>query len=141
MSDEQKKNGEYEKPESQKVGGDDLEDVSGGAGGLPYTTCSNGFEASEDCASGSRAKATTIQVLRRVRGGIPWPLGRTWIHSALKENRSSVPTVSRSCMRSGRNFSHSSHEVSTPPRERTQGVSPEDKNTVSTKTRITRDGK
>jgi hypothetical protein len=57
VSDEEKKNnGDYEKPESQAVGGDDLEDVSGGAGTLPYTTCSNGFEASDDCARGTQAR-------------------------------------------------------------------------------------
>jgi len=31
----EKKNGEHEKPESQEVGGDELEDVSAGAGRLP----------------------------------------------------------------------------------------------------------
>ena len=56
MSDEKKKNGDYEKPESHEMGGDELEDVSGGAGRLPYTTCSNGFEASDDCARGSQAR-------------------------------------------------------------------------------------
>jgi len=30
MSDEEKKNGEYQKPESHKIGEDDLEDVSAG---------------------------------------------------------------------------------------------------------------
>ena len=33
MSDEEKKNGEYEKPESHEMGGNDLEDISGGTGG------------------------------------------------------------------------------------------------------------
>ncbi len=56
MSDEEKKRGEHEKPESTGVGGDEPEDVSGGAGSLPYTTCSNGFEAPDDCATGSQAK-------------------------------------------------------------------------------------
>jgi len=53
MSDEEKKkNGDYEKPESQKVGGDDLEDVSGGAGGQPGN-CLDGAAGQGYCGTGT----------------------------------------------------------------------------------------
>ncbi len=48
----EKKNGEYEKPESQKVGGDDLEDVSGGAGSGNPSLCRDGGDANVNCLSG-----------------------------------------------------------------------------------------
>jgi len=55
MSDEErKKNGEYEKPESRGMGGDDLADVSGGTGGKYLEKCSSGGNA-YTCGSGSTA--------------------------------------------------------------------------------------
>jgi len=46
MSDEErKKNGEYEKPESKGMGGEELEDVSGGAGDEPVQSCFDGSTA------------------------------------------------------------------------------------------------
>ncbi len=42
MSDEEKKGGEYEKRESHEAGGNDLEDVSGGAGAGTQERCDTG---------------------------------------------------------------------------------------------------
>ncbi len=44
----EKKNNDYEKPESKGVGGDDLEDVSGGAPSI----CQDGGDANVQCISG-----------------------------------------------------------------------------------------
>ena len=58
MSDEEKKNGEYEKPESHEMGGNDLEDISGGTGGESGgASCSGGSAASRYCQTGSHAGA------------------------------------------------------------------------------------
>jgi hypothetical protein len=45
---EEKKGGKYEEPESKEVGGDDLEDVSGGAPSI----CQDGGDANVQCVSG-----------------------------------------------------------------------------------------
>jgi len=67
VSDEEKKGGEYEKPESHDAGGEDLEEVSGGAGDSVCTagdsvsgaakltgtyTCSTGWSAYAHCVTG-----------------------------------------------------------------------------------------
>ena len=62
----EKKNGDYEKPESHDVKGDELEDVSGGSGqetlcqqGATAYSCVTGPDAnmkSHDCLSGGDAE-------------------------------------------------------------------------------------
>jgi len=49
----EKKQGDYEKPESQKMGGDELEDVSGGAGTGTQERCDMGAAASYSCTIGN----------------------------------------------------------------------------------------
>jgi len=73
MSDEEKKNGDYEKPESQKMGGDDLQDVSGGAGagtgqesecragGDTKTMCEAGVTAPSGCLIGDEGPGIPCQ--------------------------------------------------------------------------------
>ncbi len=64
MSDEEKKKGEYEKPESQGV--DDLEDVSGGS---QPGNCYTGESAQGYCGTGSVVTGTSC-----TRGGNPHPV-------------------------------------------------------------------
>jgi len=58
--EEKKKNGDYEKPESSGMSGEDLEEISGGSGdsasGAPQSTgtytCSQGMSAYPNCQNG-----------------------------------------------------------------------------------------
>jgi len=52
MSEEEKKGGEYDKPESKEMGGEELEDVSGGAGTGAESICKDGSTANMQCLSG-----------------------------------------------------------------------------------------
>jgi len=55
MSEEgKKKNGEYEKPESKGMGGEELEDVSGGSG--DEGECTNGQSTANNCWAGRVAR-------------------------------------------------------------------------------------
>ncbi len=66
----EKKNGDYEKPESQKVGGDDLKDVSGGAGTKWQPgNCASGETAQGYCGTGTGVTATSC-----TRGESPHPV-------------------------------------------------------------------
>ncbi len=59
MSDEEKKKGDYEKPESHEMGGDELEGVAGGTEGEGgATACGTGSSAAKTCRSGSHAGTT-----------------------------------------------------------------------------------
>ncbi len=65
MSDEEKKNGKYEKPESHEIGEDDLEGVAGGVGeSATPTQCDTGMDASA-CRTGPNPKSYTC-----TRGGV-----------------------------------------------------------------------
>ncbi len=66
MSDEEKKNGQYEKPESHEIGEDDLEDVAGGVSDSPAVDpdCMTGGSASA-CRTGPSPKSYTC-----TRGGV-----------------------------------------------------------------------
>jgi hypothetical protein len=64
-----KKNGDYEKPESKGVG-EDLDDVSGGAGGKWQPgNCASGDAAQGYCGTGSGVTATSC-----TRGESPHPV-------------------------------------------------------------------
>ena len=52
-----KKNGDYEKPESHDVKGDELEDISGGEGSQG-NQCTSGNSAGSYCQAGSHAGQT-----------------------------------------------------------------------------------
>ena len=67
MSDEKKKNGDYEKPESHGEG-DELEGVSGGSGSQPGN-CYTGPSAQGYCGTGSVVTATSC-----TRGESPHPV-------------------------------------------------------------------
>jgi hypothetical protein len=57
MSEDEKKNGEYEKPESHEVGGDELEGVAGGTGGEAPTSvdnCKSGYSNTMGCYKGTQ---------------------------------------------------------------------------------------
>jgi len=62
MSEEEKKGGKYDKPESKEAGGDDLEDVSGG---LQEGYCNAGATAQGKCISGHSVTPNT-------RDPFPW---------------------------------------------------------------------
>ncbi len=55
MSEEDKKNGDYEKPESHQMTGEDLEDVSGGTETTQKPSCNNGEQAMAFCEVGGGA--------------------------------------------------------------------------------------
>ena len=103
MSDEEKKkNGEYEKPESHEMEGDDLEDVSAGvsncnAGGGPWgdpvvvTPCRDGYDASfKQC----KKRPGSYQLLAR-----PWGREDHWTTKALAWGRAPrvVHATSQKC--------------------------------------------
>ncbi len=48
----EKKSSDYEKPESHEIEGEDLADVSGGAGSTGTYTCSQGLDAYGACSNG-----------------------------------------------------------------------------------------
>jgi len=53
--EEEKKNGEYEKPQSRTVSGDELEDISGGVGET-LSSCEKGGGYMMPCTLSFRAK-------------------------------------------------------------------------------------
>jgi hypothetical protein len=58
MSDEEKKNGEYEKPESHEMEGDELDGVSAGAGVI---FCDTGYGPASYCGGGSGGDDVTAR--------------------------------------------------------------------------------
>jgi len=66
----EKKGGEYDKPESKEMGGEELEDVSGGAGASWQPgNCASGETAQGYCGTGSTVTATSC-----TRGESPHPV-------------------------------------------------------------------
>jgi len=64
---EEEKGGKYEKPESKGMGGEELEDVSGGVGTQPGN-CYTGESAQGYCGTGSTVTGTSC-----TRGESPHP--------------------------------------------------------------------
>lgn len=63
---QKKSNDEYEEPKSHKLGGDDLEDISGGSD----PECSSGQTAAKGCSAGQHPVSTGC-----LSGGIAKPNG------------------------------------------------------------------